>query len=395
MIYPTTHYNNFLKQCQIDDSKRRLTPSLSYTGQRNTPSRYIDFATNDYFGLSFDPRLVERSHLWSQHFGIGARASRLVGGTLPCHIQIEKKISSWLYQKHVLLFSTGFQLNSTVIPILTDKNWLIISDKYCHNSILQGIQLSKGYHLRFRHNDIEHLKQILQNRRNAFNHCLIILESIYSMDGDKAFIEEIIPIAHHAKALLYVDDAHAIGVCGSHGQGISSSNPKVDMAIGTFGKAFGSFGAYIRCSKIIKEYLINTCKGFIYTTALPPPILGAIDAAIEIIPNLTYERNHILQLAHYLSLSLKDQKWITSPSNPSHIFPIIIGSNKSTLRLQQYFIQHNMEVVSIRYPTVPINKSRLRITLKSYHLYSDIDRLTNTLMAYKTEPNALIANDKT
>ncbi|MCJ7773144.1 MAG: 8-amino-7-oxononanoate synthase, partial [Desulfobacterales bacterium] len=268
--------------------------------------KMLNFCSNDYLGLAWHPYLQQKALEYMQQFGAGSTASRLVCGNYTLFEQVENKIAHLTGKDSALILSTGFQANVSLIPALADRETLILSDELNHNSIIQGALLSRCHIMRFRHNDMNHLKDLLKkNKFKGFSRILILTESVFSMDGDICDIDTLSKLSEEYKAVLIVDEAHAVGVFGKNGMGLTCGK-NVDLAMGTFSKAAGSFGAYVACDKELKDYLVNFCNGLIYTTALPPAILGTIDAALDLIPAMDTQRKDLLQKADQLRIALKE-----------------------------------------------------------------------------------------
>lgn len=339
---------------------------------------YVNFSSNDYLNLSNHPDLKERSIEYIKQFGASSSSSRLITGTLKIHKETEKKLASLYKKDDALLFSTGFQANSTILPAITEKKDIIIADQLCHNSLLTGCLASKAEFYRFKHNDLDHLETLLKRNSHAQSEVWIVTESLFSMDGDRAPLDEILQLAKKYGAFLYVDDAHAFGVTGDRGLGYGSDYPEIDLLIGTFGKAAGSFGAFVASSKTVIEALINYCNGFIYSTAPPPSVVGSIDAALELIPKMNDERMHLLQLSKYFHQQLKEKGFETS-RDPSHIIPVIEGEEEIVINKSKKLKDEGLMVTAIRPPTVPENRSRFRISLTAAHQKTDCKKLLNLL----------------
>ncbi len=341
--------------------------------------KFLNFSSNDYLNISHHPVLKERSIQYVEMFGAGSSSSRLLTGTLKIHKNLEEKLAS-LYQKDgALLFNTGFQANSTILPSITNKGDVIIADELCHNSILTGCLSSKADFYRFKHNDLDHLEVFLKRKSDSdLSEIWIVTESLFSMDGDRAPLNEIIQLAKKYGAKLYVDDAHAFGVYGEHGLGFGEEYKKIDLLVSTFGKAGGSFGAFVASSEIIIQSLINYCSGFIYSTAPPPSVVGSIEAALELIPIMEKERKHLHELSTLFHQKLQENDFETS-ENPSHILPIIEGDDKSVLKKSKELKESGLIVTAIRPPTVPEKRSRFRISLTAAHQKSDCEKLLNLL----------------
>lgn len=343
--------------------------------------KYLNFSSNDYLNLSNHPILEQESAEYSERFGTGAASSRLVTGSLNIHRKLEERIASLYKKEDALLFSTGFQANSTILPALTEKRDIILADELCHNSILTGCRASRASLYRFRHNDLDHLETFLKRSSADKNGVIwIVTESLFSMDGDEAPLSQIIDLALTFGAKLYVDDAHAFGVKGKKGLGLAANYPEVDVLLSTFGKAAGSFGAFVTSSKVVIDSLINYCNGFIYTTALPPPVIGSIEAAINLIPGMDSERNHLNELSEYLHKEIQKIELITA-EKPSHILPIIMGTEENVLKKSHQLMKENIFTMAIRPPTVPVNSCRFRISLTSAHQKSDCDKFLDSIQS--------------
>ena len=272
---------------ELTDIQFRDGRMLSVGGQD-----YINFSSNDYLGLSRHPLLVERAQEWTQKYGAGCGASRLVTGNLEIFSTLEEKLAKFKGREAAIIMASGFQANASVLPALFDKKILgadplVFADKLNHASMHLGCAAANVKQIRYRHNDMAHLEELLEHHAQDSRPKFILSESVFSMDGDTAPLDNIHTLAKKYNAFTIIDEAHSTGIMGDHGQGIAH---QADVVIGTFSKAFGAFGAYIACSQNIKDYLVNKCAGLIYATALPPQVLGAIDAALEVIPDMNEER---------------------------------------------------------------------------------------------------------
>jgi len=344
--------------------------------------KLINFCSNDYLGLSSHPKVVERAGRFVHLYGAGSTASRLISGNFDFHEQLETKLARAFNAEAVLLFNTGFQANMSVLGALADRHSLIIADRKCHNSLIQGALLSRAEFKRFDHNDYTHLEKQLQSAlQEKYNRIWIVSETLFSMDGDRSKVDRLIQLAEEYNALLFLDDAHAIGVLGKDGLGLTLGHKGIDIRLGTFGKAFGSFGAFVACSKEVKEYLVNFCAGFIYTTAPPPAVAGAVDAALEIIPAMNKERNKLFDNIRWIKQELKRMGFSTGKSD-SQIIPVVIGEETTAIRLSEWLATQGIWLSAVRPPTVPSHSSRLRLTLTVNHGKSHIQKLLNALQEW-------------
>ena len=344
----------------------------------------IDFSSNDYLGLSRHPALIARAQDWAALYGTGAGASRLVRGTFEAHAAVEAKLAILKGTEASLLFASGWQANASVLPALfaaAETPALVFADRLVHSSLHHGCQAAGVRQIRFRHNDLDHLEQLLAEREAQPGRRFILTESVFSMDGDQVDIARLTAIAERWDAFLYLDEAHATGVLGPRGMGLSGLMPRaVDLSMGTFSKAMGSFGAYVAGSKTLIDYLINACSGFIYTTAPPPPVLGAIDAALDLVPGMDAERAHLLGLADRLRHGLVEAGVDTGRST-TQIVPAQVGEEAAAMQAARRLEAQGMLAVAIRPPTVPKGSSRLRFTLCAAHSAEDVDRLIAAVKA--------------
>ena len=252
--------------------------------QNSANKKLIDLCSNDYFGLSRDKELIKSSYEISLSQGLGSGSSRFITGSRPIHKLLEAELAEWLNQEKVLLFPSGFQANIAAIQSLANRNSIVIADKLIHNSLLVGATAAKSKLVRFAHNDLKDLEEKISKFKANRNSILVVVESLYSMEGSIAPLKEITKICKKYKIELLVDEAHALGILGPEGKGLSFNYSKdITMITGTFGKAFGSGGAFISCNSKISEYLIQTSGAFRYTTALAPFLTaGALKALQKI-----------------------------------------------------------------------------------------------------------------
>ncbi|MFJ0863886.1 aminotransferase class I/II-fold pyridoxal phosphate-dependent enzyme, partial [Bordetella bronchiseptica] len=328
----------------------------------------VNFSSNDYLGLARHPLLAERASLWATRHGAGAQASRLVCGNLDLHEQVEAKLARLKGTEAALLLASGWQANAAVLPALfkaaaAQGEPQVYTDRLNHASLHHGCQAAGVRQIRFRHNDLAHLEHLLAERAGAPGARFIVTESVFSMDGDRADVPALAALAARHHAFLYLDEAHATGVLGPRGMGLAGLAPGgVDLAMGTFSKGLGSFGAYVAGSRALCDYLVNACSGFIYTTALPPAVLGAIDAALDLVPRLDQARAALLGHGERLRASLAAQG-IDCGASSTQIVPAIVGDAGHALALAAELERRGLLAVAIRPPTVPAGTSRLRIAL--------------------------------
>lgn len=375
--------------CRLRDEAHLLrnlqdAEPLAHGLVRRKERDFVNLASNDYLGLSRHPALIGTAQAYLEEFGAGSTASRLVTGNHRAHGEIEARIAAGKGKEAALLLASGYQTNLTVIAALADKSVhkqpvTILADRLVHHSLLQGAALSGARLMRFRHNDFEHLETSLKARQGGF--VLIVSESVFGMDGDRADLAALGTLAARYGAMLYIDEAHATGVLGKNGFGLVADCPQgVDVAMGTFGKALGSFGSYIACSAPLREYLVQRCGGLIYSTALPPAVLGSIAAALDLLPSLASERAHVLSLAETLRCALRAQGWDCGAST-TQIIPVIVGAEAAVLDLAARLEGEGFLVAAIRPPTVPVGTARLRLSLSAAHRDDDIARFIAVMAA--------------
>lgn len=380
----TQYFIDYIEKRRQEERQRQLRTlaavdkvEVQYNGRS-----LINFCSNNYLGLAHHPHLKQRAIDYIHQYGTGASASRLVCGNFHFHEDAEAKIASLMQYEAALLFNSGFQANLTLLPALADRHSLILADKHNHNSLLQGALASGAKVVRYRHNDLEHLEKLLQGAtQGLYTRKWIVTESIFSMDGDCSDIDALLALSEKFSALLYIDDAHATGVAGMNGMGLCSGRSNIDIAVGAFGKAAGASGAYAVCSRLIRTYLLQCCAGIIYSTALPPSVVGAIDGALETIPNLEKERKTLHAYAASLRSALHHLGFDIGTST-THIIPIIMKTEKSTLALAEWLEQHGILAIAIRPPTVPEGNSCVRLSLSSMHTQQHLDQLLNALQRW-------------
>ena len=352
---------------------------------------YVNFSGNDYLGLSRHPALIERACKWAKEYGAGAGASRLVTGNLDLFEGLERKVAALKEKPAALVMASGFQANAAVLQALLDRQVLgdeplVFSDRLNHASMHFGCQAAGVRQHRYRHCDAQHLRSLLKKHSGQGQPMFILTESVFSMDGDVAPMQEIAALAREHRATLVCDDAHATGVLGKGGKGLSGA---ADIVIGTFSKAMGGFGAYVACSHVQRDYLVNRCTGLIYSTALPPPVLGSIDASLDLVPGLHAERAHVARLADLFREGAGRLGYDTGAST-TQIVPLIVGGAKEALALSTRMKKAGFWTVAIRPPTVPKQTARVRLAFSAAHTQAQIEGLLDVL-ADEREPRRVTA----
>jgi 8-amino-7-oxononanoate synthase len=382
----------------FDDIWRRCLEGLDQSGRRrrlrdsdrladgrvNTAhGQLLDFSSNDYLGLSHHPELIARACAYAERWGAGSGASRLVSGNLPPHAVIEAKIAQGKGTEAALLFVSGVQANSTLLPALLDSRILgaeplVYADRLNHASLIHGCAAAGVRQIRFRHNDLRHLEELLIRDRHETRPRFILTETVFSMDGDRTDVPALAALAQAHNAFLYLDEAHATGVLGENGFGLAHGLPNA-LLMGTFSKGLGGFGAYAAGSNMLRDYLINRCGGIIYATALPPAVLGAMDAALDLIPTLTAERARLAGHGVKFRAALHAAGLDTGPST-THIVPLILGPEERALAMASALEAEGFLTVAIRPPTVPAGTSRIRFTFSALHTAAQREALTEAVL---------------
>lgn len=352
---------------------------------RGSEHLYLDFSTNDYLGLATDSNLRAeflRQAAEDESMYLSSSASRLLAATQKHHTGLEQCLQR-MYgnDRDVLLFNSGYHANSGILAAIADKSTLIVADKLVHASLIDGIMLSRCDFRRFPHNDLDALERIIKSNRDKYSTFIVVAESVYSMDGDRADIEKLLEIKKaHEGIILYLDEAHAFGVEGPGGLGLaqgSSSPESWDIVIGTFGKAAASMGAFAVVSPVIKQLLVNRCRSLIFSTALPPLQMAWTRKIVEMLPALESRRVHLRHLSARLADVLSP--FCSGEQEISHIQPLITGDASKAVELSKRLLEENIKVLAIRTPTVPAGTERLRFSLSAAMTDEDLDCLDRAL----------------
>ena len=343
--------------------------------------KVINFSSNDYLGLSRDEALVNAACEATRRHGAGSGASRLISGTLPPHHALEEKIAEWKGTQAALSFANGYATAIGVLGAFLTKGDVVILDKLCHASLIDGARQSGATLRVYPHNDLNKLEDLLGHYRERLpgsSRLIIVTESIFSMDGDRAPLPEIINLAEQHHALLLLDEAHAVGILGSGGQGLAEElgiQDRVTFQMGTLGKAIGSGGGYVAASRSWIDLLLNKARPFIYSTAPPPAQAAASLCGIEVI---TSSRGEALRNRLWSNISRLAELLGKKPI--SAIMPVILGTNQAALNASLALLETGYLVPAIRFPTVPRGSARLRITLSAEHTAESIEGLHTNLL---------------
>ena len=369
-------YNQFI----TDRKENLLYRTLNNNSINNN---LINFASNDYLGLSQNPELLQAGYEAAQKYGIGSGASRFVTGNHDFFMETEHKLAQFKKRKCAFFGASGYQINLSIIPALLknelfSKPPLVIFDKFNHASMYQGVALSGAELIRFRHNDFNHLLDILKKYATSNRQIFIMTESVYSMDGDICDLNILCDLAKTYNAITLVDDAHATGIMGNYGAGLASNYPDIDIIIGTASKALGIQGGYVACTQEFMDYFYNTAGGLIYSTAVSPFLWGALNKAIELLPAMDKQRTDVHHKANYLRKKLTEIN-ISTLHSTTHIVPAVFKNNDTVLKMENILYDNGFITKAIRSPTVPKHLPRLRLTVNPAVEYDMIDRLVKIM----------------
>ena len=362
--------------------RRRLLESAQSARVRVDGRDVLNFCSNDYLGLADHPRVIAAMQNAAGEMGVGSGASHLVIGHSYFHHQLEEELAAFVQRPRALLFSSGFMANLGVISTLVDRNDVVLEDKLNHASLLDGALLSRGQLQRYQHNDVGNLRDrlgALEGRR-----ALVVTDSVFSMDGDIAPLQDIAAACATENTWLMVDDAHGFGVLGKNGRGaldhFNLNTDQVPVYMATLGKALGSYGAFVAGSDDLIECLIQECRPYIYTTAIPPAVAAATLESLHVLQEESWRVEHLRGLIRQFRKGAM-QREIELPESHTAIQPLIVGESEKALQLSEQLLQQSILVGAIRPPTVPPNTARLRITLSAAHTESDLEQLLDALQA--------------
>jgi 8-amino-7-oxononanoate synthase len=342
----------------------------------------VDFSSNDYLGLASDPRLMGDASIAATRTGSGAAASRLISGNTAEHEKLDGALADFFGTEAALSFSTGYAANTGIIPALVGREDVVFSDELNHASLIDGCRLSRATIHVYPHADTNALADLLARERAKHRRALIVTDGMFSMDGDTAPLAEIVVLARHHDAWTYVDDAHAVGVTGQNGRGTVEElalDGHIDIWVGTLGKAFGAAGAFVVGSHVLREFLINRARSFIFSTGPMPSQVAAARGALAIVQREPELRRRLHDNCRYLRLGLATHHVHASGEAESHIVPIVIGDAATTMVVGRSLAEHGFLVGAVRPPTVAPGTSRLRITVSAAHTHEQIDAFVNVL----------------
>ncbi|ATF74633.1 8-amino-7-oxononanoate synthase [Pasteurella multocida] len=374
------YYQQQLADLKAQNQFRQL-PQLIHQGRfiQREGNTMLNMSSNDYLGLANNEALrqVFFTQYQDQLPALTSSSSRLLTGSFPIYDELESLMAQAFGRESALLFNSGYHANIGILPALADKKTLIVADKLVHASMIDGIRLAQCEFVRFRHHDYAHLEQILQKNDRTFERIIVVTESVFSMDGDCADLTQLVALKqHYPQVMLYVDEAHAIGVLGENGLGLAEQQGcinQIDILVGTFGKALGSMGAYVICDQVIRDYLVNNMRPLIFSTALPPFNVAWTHFVFQQLPHLQAERTHLAQLSQHLRQAIVEIFQVPMPSE-SCIVPYILGDNELTVKTAQRLQKQGYYCLPIRPPTVPKGTSRIRFSLTADMQVAEVEQ---------------------
>lgn len=378
------HMKQELLELEKHSNLRRL-PQMIHDGRNVVVGgqRMLNLSSNDYLGLAADRELREEflQTLTPDNFLPTSSSSRLLTGNFSIYEELEAELAVLFGTEAALVLNSGYHANMGILPAVSNQHTLILADKLVHASIIDGIRLTTARCIRYRHNDLAQLERLLEQNHSYYQQIILVTESIFSMDGDQADLQALVGLKRkYTNVLLYVDEAHAFGVRGKRGLGCAEEAGcirDIDFLVGTFGKAAASAGAYIVCSRVIREYLVNRMRTLIFTTALPPINIAWTLFVVRKLAGMQERREHMAKISRMLREALQ-AKGYQCPST-SHIVPMIIGSSENTVLRTEALQRHGFYALPVRPPTVPEGTSRIRFSLTAEIKEEEIERIIKHL----------------
>lgn len=363
----------------------RSLPQVEQIGNRVVKDgrEMLNLSSNDYLGIAdrMDFREEFLSDLTAKKFRATSSSSRLLTGNFPSYDRLEKRLCELYHRDAALIFNSGYHANIGILPAITDSHTLILADKLVHASIVDGINLSKAKCIRYRHNRYDQLTDLLEKSYSEYEQIIVVTESIFSMDGDRSDLLRLTALKkQYPSIMLYVDEAHAVGVCGQQGLGCCEELgiiPDIDFLVGTFGKALASAGAFVVCSQTMKSYLINTMRSLIFTTALPPVVLDWSLFVLNKVVGMQQEREYLQRISRQVQCAVEAHN--NGIVSESHIVPFLCGSAEKAVNTAVQMQRKGFYLLPVRPPTVPEGTSRLRISLNAGCTPAEIDTLIHEI----------------
>ncbi|HEV2969407.1 MAG TPA: 8-amino-7-oxononanoate synthase [Pirellulales bacterium] len=347
----------------------------------------LNFSSNDYLALAGDPRLVAAAHTAALREGWGAGSSPLVTGHSRSHRDLELRLAEFLQTEGALVFPSGFAANSGTIAALVGRGDLVLGDQKNHASLIDGCRLSRAEVQVYPHRDMARLAEFL-GESSRYRRRLIVTDTLFSMDGDLAPLADLVELARRHRAMLMVDEAHAIGVFGSNGRGVAEHfglESELPIRVGTLSKALGSAGGFVAGSRRLIDWLCNRARSYVFSTAHPPAVAAAAIAALDIVRDEPQRRRALLERAASLRQSLREQGWNIGDA-AGQIIPVVIGDAGATMQMAAALRDRGLFVPGIRPPTVPAGESLLRISLSRGHTAEMVERLANAISGSRATP---------
>jgi 8-amino-7-oxononanoate synthase len=376
-----------LKECDLYRELRVMNSGPKPMVDMNGRKKLI-FSSNNYLGLASDQRLIDAAKSTAKEFGIGSSGSRLTTGNSCWHEKLEERIASFKQTEASLLFSSGYLANIGVLSSLPTSGDIILSDELNHASIIDGCRLSKARTLVYKHVDLQDLENKLKETK-PFTRRFIVTDGVFSMDGTIAPLDQIIALAKAYDAYVIVDDAHGTGILGENGRGISEYfGVKPDVMIGTLSKAVGTEGGFVAGSYVLKDFLVNQARTFIFQTAIPPSVCAASIEAINIIEKESRRREALMEKVMLIRDRLLALGFQVK-GNQTPIIPVILGEAKKAISVANKLQEHDIFAPAIRPPTVKEGESRIRLTVTAEHSNDDIDRLIKAFETIRNEPEVM------
>lgn len=376
-------YQKELKEIQAKNLYRSLRVLKEHEGTRAVfeGKRVLLFCGNDYLGMSRHPRVIAAAHKALDRYGVGARSARLIAGTTEAHERLEKKIAQFKNKEGALVFAAGFLTNLGILTTFAGKEDVVIMDKLCHASLIDGARLSGAEMRVFPHKNYEKCEEVL--KKSTAQRKILVTENVFGMDGDRADLGELTRLKKKYDALLIVDDAHGTGVFGKDGPGATAAFAKgIDVIMGTLSKAIGGLGGFVAADKVLIDYLVNFARPFIFATALPPVLCEAareafcvIEEEPALLKRLWMNVDKVYRALTRLGFQLATPE--------SAVLPVILGDEKETLEAFEKLLAQGIFIPAVRYPTVPKGKARLRITVSAAHTEDDILELERAFSKLK------------
>ena len=368
---------DFLKRQQAADlyRTRRVCEGQQGPRQRCDGKEMLSFCSNDYLGLAANPEIAESMRKATERYGVGSGAAHLVNGHSHAHHALEEELADFVGRERALLFSTGYMANLGTVSALVERGDFVIADKLVHASLIDAAKLSGARLQRYLHNEPDALQHRLVNTTSGKR--LVVTDGIFSMDGDIAQLPELVSLTRDDQTALLVDDAHGFGVLGKQGRGSADQfgcHDDIDILMGTLGKAFGTFGAFVAGSNDLIETLIQKSRSYIYTTALPAAVVEATRTSLRLVKQADDRREKLQQLIKHFRSSAK-QLGLELSGSQTPIQPLVLGTAEQALNVSQQLEQAGILVTAIRPPTVPEGSARLRITFSATHTEQDVDQL--------------------